>query len=77
MTIKFAVVKAAGKDVGKIRSVHRHWQSAFNACPATFYTVKRVSTQAKVGEFAKGRTTEAEMIEAIRAEMIEAIRAAL
>lgn len=49
--MKYAVIKSAGSNKGQIRSIHRYFNSAMDACPATFFTVIKVAANFQVGDY--------------------------
>lgn len=46
----FAIVKSAGADKGLVRSVHRSFNAALRAQPATFYALRPADANARKGQ---------------------------
>ena len=49
--MRYAVVKVAGLNKGKIKSIHRYFNSAMKACPPTYHTVKQVANSFRKGDY--------------------------
>lgn len=50
MNKRFIIVKSAGTNVGRVKSVHRSFQSAFKQQPLCYYALFTVTDKIKVGD---------------------------
>lgn len=50
----FAIVKSAGNEKGRVRSVHRSYNAAMKAQPQIYYAICAAPTGVKKGEIVPG-----------------------